>query len=136
MRHCHLNNCAVGIATQEELLERRFKGKPEYVVNYFTFIVRELREIMAYLGVRTVDELIGRTELLKVDSDAIPWKAGDVDYSKILYKPEVPERIGTYCQSRQNHGIDKILDHKLIRLAEVALERCRWNLRGWFSVAA
>ena len=125
LRHCHLNTCSVGVATQDAILEKRFRGKPEYLVNYFRFVVEELREIMASLGVSKLDEMIGRTELLEVNSDLIPVKAKKIDYSRILYKPKVPKSIGTYCMMKQDHGIDKVLDRKLIELAKDSLESAK-----------
>ena len=137
LRHCHLNTCSVGVATQDELLEKRFRGKPEYIINYFTYVARELREIMSSLGIRKLNEMIGRTELLELNSEIIPWKAKKIDYSRILFKPRVPMSVGTYCSISQDHGIsqqgnglafpiakaiDKILDLKLITLAKEALE--------------
>ncbi|MDP2938946.1 MAG: glutamate synthase large subunit [Candidatus Omnitrophota bacterium] len=123
LRHCQLNNCSVGVATQDEILRKRFKGKPEYVVNYFSFVAEELREIMSELGIRRIEEMVGRTELLKLDKAILPWKAQGLDFSKILYKPKVSKGIGTYCQISQNHNIDKILDLQLIELAKPALEK-------------
>ncbi len=125
LRHCHLNNCSVGVATQDEILEKRFRGKPEYVINYFNFVAQELREIMASLGVRKMDEMIGKTELLEVNSEILPWKAKTIDFSKILYKPNVPETVGTHCTIKQDHGIDKVLDLKLIKLAKEAIEKSK-----------
>ena len=122
-RNCYLNNCSVGIATQDELLQQRFKGRPDYVINYFYFVARELREIMAKLGIRKIDEMIGRTELLMVNSDIIPWKADNIDYSRILYKPKIASCISTRCTISQNHNIDKVLDKGLIKMAKSALER-------------
>jgi glutamate synthase domain-containing protein 3 len=122
LRHCHLNNCSVGIATQDEILVKRFQGKPEYLINYFRFVAEELRQVMAGLGLRTVDEMVGRTDLLELNREILPWKAGDIDFSKILYKLKVPKTRGTYCQVRQNHGIEDILDLKLIQKARPALE--------------
>ncbi|MBD3295863.1 MAG: glutamate synthase subunit alpha, partial [Candidatus Omnitrophica bacterium] len=123
LRHCNLNNCSVGVATQDELLQKRFQGRPEYVENFIRFVVTELREIMAGLGVRSVDQLIGRTELLKVNKAIIPEKAGGIDLSAILYKPpaESPEHI--YCTRKQDHNIENVLDWKLIEMAEPALLR-------------
>ncbi len=121
LRHCHLNSCSLGVATQDDILQSRFKGKPEYLVNYMRFIAAELREIMACLGVRNLDELIGRTDLLETDTSIIPWKAKKIDYTKILYKPEVAKETGVYCMRSQDHGIDGILDRKLIELAAPAL---------------
>jgi glutamate synthase (NADPH/NADH) large chain len=122
LRHCHLNNCSLGVATQDEVLEKRFSGKPEYIINYFRFVAEELREIMALLGLRSVNEMVGRTDLLELNREILPWKAGDIDFSKVLYKPEMPESVGTYCQTLQNHGIEHILDAKLITLASPALK--------------
>ena len=123
LRHCHLNNCSVGVATQDDILQKKFTGKPQYLVNYFHFVAQELRENMAQLGVRTIDEMVGRTDLLEVNNDIIPWKAKDIDYSKILYKPKVSKEVGLYRKAAQNHGIDTILDRKLIELAKPALEK-------------
>lgn len=121
LRHCHLNNCSVGIATQEELLENRFKGNPDHVVNYFNFVATELREIMATLGVRKIEEMVGRTDLLKVNKNIIPRKAKGIDYSRILYKPKLGDNVGIFCNTRQDHGIDSVLDRKLINLSKKAL---------------
>lgn len=122
LRHCNLNNCSVGVATQDDLLQKRFQGRPEYVVTYMNFIVNELREIMAELGVHTIDELIGRTDLLEVNDDIVPEKAKGIDFSKILYKPEVPKEIAVRQSMSQDHGVDDILDRKLIELAEPAIK--------------
>ncbi|MDD5584735.1 MAG: glutamate synthase large subunit, partial [Candidatus Omnitrophica bacterium] len=122
LRHCHLNNCSVGVATQDEILEKHFKGKPEYIINYFHFVVQELREIMARLGIRTLDELIGRTELLCLSSKIVPWKTKNIDFSRILHKPKVPANIGVYFQTPQDHGIDKVLDLTLIKKAKEAID--------------
>ncbi len=123
LRHCHLNNCSVGVATQDEILEKRFHGRPEYVINYFHFIARELREIMANLGIRTIDDMIGRTDLLDVNMDILPWKAKGIDFSKILFKPNVPESTPTRCTIKQDHGIDKILDVKLIDKLRMSIDK-------------
>lgn len=122
LRHCHLNNCALGIATQDEILEKRFQGNPDHLVNYFHFIAKEAREIMAKLGVKKIDQLIGRTDLVEPNRDIIPEKAKNIDYSKILYKPKVSKKIGVYCQKKQNHKIDLVLDRKLIRLSQQSLK--------------
>ncbi|MEK6732899.1 MAG: glutamate synthase large subunit [Candidatus Omnitrophota bacterium] len=122
LRHCHLNNCSVGIATQDEMLLRKFSGKPEYVINYFYFVAQELREIMANLGVKTLDDMVGRTDFLEVNRDILPWKAKAIDFSKILYKPSVSKDVSTHCTISQDHGIGKILDRKLIELSKDALE--------------
>ncbi len=123
LRHCHLNNCSVGVATQEALLEKRFRGNPDHVVNYMTFVAEELREIMAEIGVSSINELVGRTDFLEVREDIIPWKAKSIDYGKILYKPSVPKSIKVFKVKEQDHGIDKILDWKLIKDAKHALKK-------------
>ncbi|MGD0335547.1 MAG: glutamate synthase large subunit [Candidatus Omnitrophota bacterium] len=122
LRHCQLNNCSVGIATQDEILERRFSGKPEYVINYFNFVARELRQIMSGLGIRKMDEMVGRTDLLELNQDILGWKAKGIDFSKVLYKPEVSKDIMSHCTIKQNHRIDKVLDLKLMTLARPALD--------------
>lgn len=122
LRHCHLNNCSVGIATQEEILCNRFHGKPEYITIYLKFVAEELREIMASLGLRTINEMVGRTEFLEINKDILPWKATGLDYSRILYKPKTAKREDVYCSIVQNHGLDNILDKKLIELSDKALK--------------
>ncbi|MFH1542297.1 MAG: glutamate synthase large subunit [bacterium] len=117
LRHCHLNNCSLGVATQDAVLAKRFQGKPEYLVNYFKFLAQDLREIMAQLGVRSIDELIGRTDLLEVNKSILPWKAKKLDFSRILWEPQ-----NIFCTQKQEHGLEKILDQKLIKLAKPALE--------------
>ncbi len=123
LRHCHLNNCALGVATQDPVLQERFAGKPEYLENYLKFLARQVREIMASLGIRKIDELIGRTDLLTVDYDILPWKAKNIDFSKILYKPEVPTHVGVYCTKTQDHEIDDVLDRKLIEQAKNSISK-------------
>jgi glutamate synthase domain-containing protein 2/glutamate synthase domain-containing protein 3 len=123
LRHCHLNNCSVGVATQDDVLQKRFKGRPEYIVNYFRFVSQELREIMASLGLRTIDEMIGRTDLLELDKTIIPSKASGIDYSRILYRPQLSESVGRFCKIKQDSGLDAVLDKKLIELSEDALEK-------------
>lgn len=123
LRHCHLNNCSVGIATQDEILLRKFSGKPEHVVNYLYFIAQELREIMAGLGVRSLEKMVGRVDLLDIDKNILPWKAKGIDFSKILYKPGVSRDAGTHCSISQDHGIQAVLDRKLIELSKDALEK-------------
>ncbi|MDD5432405.1 MAG: glutamate synthase large subunit [Candidatus Omnitrophica bacterium] len=123
LRHCHLNNCSVGVATQDSILQKRFRGRPEYIVNYFHFVVQELREIMSCLGLRTIDEMIGRTDLLELNQEIIPEKAKGVDYSKILYKPELPENVGKYCTIKQDSGLDYVLDKKLIKMWEESVQK-------------
>ncbi|MDD4953882.1 MAG: glutamate synthase large subunit, partial [Candidatus Omnitrophica bacterium] len=122
LRHCNLNNCSVGIATQDQELEKRFCGKPEYIINYFHFVAQELRQVMAELGIRTVEAMVGRTDLLEPNTDILPWKAKQIDFSRILYKPDVPVSVGIHQVIRQEHGINDVLDLKLIELTKGALE--------------
>ncbi|MHB9154881.1 MAG: glutamate synthase large subunit [Endomicrobiales bacterium] len=122
LRHCHLNNCSLGVATQDETLQCRFSGEPEHIVNYFTFVIDELRRIMADLGLRTIDEMVGRTDMLEVNTGILPWKAGRIDYSKILYRPRAPENVRTRCAVSQDHALGGVLDRELIELSRNALE--------------
>ena len=121
MRKCHLNTCPVGVATQDPVLRAKFKGKPEHVINYFFFVAEEVREIMAAVGVRTLDELIGETEILDKDRAIEHWKARGLDFSKLFHKPNVPRSVATRHVERQDHGLDKVLDNSLIKLALPAL---------------
>ncbi|MFA6609784.1 MAG: glutamate synthase-related protein, partial [Candidatus Omnitrophota bacterium] len=125
LRHCHLNNCSVGVATQDDILQKRFRGRPEFIENYFHFVAEEMREIMASLGIRTIDEMIGRTDLLEMNKDIIPEKAKGLDYSRILYKPHIPDDVGRYCTYRQDRGLDSVLDRTLIDMSKEALDKNR-----------
>ena len=110
MRACHLNTCPVGIATQDPELRKRFEGKPEHVVNFFFFVAEELREIMASLGIRTVDELIGRSDLLVADEAIDHWKARGVDLTHILHRPSCPRARRCAASSRRRAVLDDALD--------------------------
>jgi glutamate synthase (NADPH/NADH) large chain len=123
MRKCHLNTCPVGIATQEAELRKRFKGQPEHVVNYFMFIAEEVRELMAKLGFRSFNEMIGRSDKLDMRSAISHWKAKGLDFSRILYKPEVGTEVAVYNKEKQDHGLEKALDQELIKQAQPALEQ-------------
>ena len=124
MRKCHLNTCPVGIATQDPELRRKFVGAPEHVVNYFFMVAKELRLIMAELGLRTVNDMIGRVDALRVSPRASHWKARDLDVSALLEPALEPEdSLGVYCRHEQDHGLDAALDTELIRLAEPAIAR-------------
>ncbi|MCX5703086.1 MAG: glutamate synthase-related protein, partial [Candidatus Omnitrophica bacterium] len=125
LRHCQLNNCSVGVETQDEILEKRFQGKPEYIINYFRFVAEELRQIMASLGIRRMDEMVGRADLLELNRKILPWKAKEIDYSRILYRPEVSPSVSTHYTQFQDHEIGNILDLKLIELAKPALEKAQ-----------
>jgi glutamate synthase domain-containing protein 2/glutamate synthase domain-containing protein 3 len=122
MRKCHLNTCPVGIATQNPELRRKFQGQPEHVINYFFFVAEELRELMAEMGFATVDEMIGRIDMLDLQDPVDHWKAKGIDLSSILYSPPVPGRVGRRCHIPQNHGLDQALDYKLIDQARDALD--------------
>jgi glutamate synthase (ferredoxin) len=124
MRVCHLNTCPVGVATQDPRLRERFTGKPEHVVNFMRFIAQDLREIMAQLGFRTIDEMVGRVDRLEPRKALDHWKARGFDFSNILYQPDVGEEIGRYHQIAQDHGIEKSLDvTRILELCEPALAR-------------
>ncbi len=123
MRKCHLNTCPVGVATQDPVLRKRFTGQPEHVINYFFFVAEELREIMARLGFRTLNEMIGRVDKLDMRKAIDHWKAGGVDLSKLLHQAPAREGVAIWNVERQDHGLDKALDHKLIEAAQPALEK-------------
>jgi glutamate synthase domain-containing protein 2/glutamate synthase domain-containing protein 3 len=125
MRVCHLNTCPVGIATQDPRLRAKFAGKPEHIVNFFTFIAEDLRQIMAQLGFRTVEEMVGHVECLDSRKAIDHWKAKGLDFGMLLYKPELPPgtNIALHCTEKQDHGLDAALDNELIAKAMPALER-------------
>ncbi len=123
MRKCHLDTCPVGVATQNAKLREKFTGKPEYVVRYFLFLAEEVRVLMAGLGFRTMDEMVGRTDVLEPDpSLALHWKASGIDLMNILYRPIVPKRISIRKTKAQDTELETALDHKLIALARHSLE--------------
>jgi glutamate synthase domain-containing protein 3 len=122
MRVCHLNTCPVGIATQDPELRKKFEGKPEHVVNMMMFIADELREYMAELGFRTLDEMVGHVECLDMNDAIQHWKARNVDLSRILQRPEIGPGDPLHAVENQDHGLDKALDNQLIALARPALE--------------
>jgi len=122
MRKCHLNTCPVGVATQDPVLRAKFQGKPEHVVNYFFFVAEEARQIMAQLGIRRFEELIGRADLLDKSRAISHWKAKGLDFSKIFYVPEAHDKPRHHTEV-QDHGLEKALDHKLIAQAKPAIER-------------
>ena len=123
MRKCHLNTCPVGVATQDPVLRRKFQGKPEHVINFFFFVAEEARQIMAELGVRTINELIGRADLLDTKKGIEHWKARGLDFSRVFHLPDIPADVPRYNTESQDHGLEKALDHRLIELAQPALER-------------
>ncbi|MGE3152870.1 MAG: glutamate synthase large subunit [Nitrospiraceae bacterium] len=123
MRKCHLNTCPVGIATQDPELRKKFTGQPEHIVNYFFFVAEEIRQLMAKLGFRTFNEMIGRVDRLKVQKAIDHWKAKGLDLTPLLAKPDVGPDIATNCVQKQDHGIANILDVKLIELCKPAIEK-------------
>jgi len=122
LRKCHLNTCSVGVATQDPELRKLFTGKPEHIINYFTFMAEEMREIMAELGFRTVDEMVGQSDCLKERENIDHWKYGKLDLSPILQKEEAPEGVGIYKREDQDHGLEQVLDQRLIKDAQPALK--------------
>ncbi len=123
MRKCHLNTCPVGVATQDPLLRQKFAGKPEHVVNYFFFIAEEARQIMAQLGIRKFDDLIGRADLLDTQKGISHWKAQGLDFSRLLAVPNVAANVAKFHIENQNHGLEKALDNILIEKSKPAIER-------------
>ena len=123
MRKCHLNTCPVGVATQDPVRRAKFNGEAEHVINYFFFVAEELRELMAELGVRKVEEMIGRPELLDVRPAVDHWKAYGVDLSKLLYVPSVDPAVARWNSEFQMHGLDRVFDRDLIEAAAPALDR-------------
>jgi glutamate synthase domain-containing protein 2/glutamate synthase domain-containing protein 3 len=123
MRVCHLNTCPVGVATQDPELRKKFTGKPEYVVNYFTMLAEEIRELLAKLGVRSIDEIIGSSDRLEVEPAVDHWKAKGVDLSALLHRPQHDASVAVRCVTTQKHDIDNALDWTLIKEAKAAFEQ-------------
>ncbi len=122
MRKCHLNTCPVGVATQDPELRKKFRGQPEDVINFFFFVAEDLRRIMAELGFRTVNEMVGRVDCVTQRQDVTHWKAKGIDLSSMLYDPPMPSHVGRRSLQAQDHGLDKALDVKLIEMAHEAIE--------------
>ncbi|WP_082232267.1 glutamate synthase large subunit [Halobacillus massiliensis] len=124
MRVCHLNTCPVGIATQDPELREKYNGDPAHVANFMRFVAQEAREVMAELGFRTINEMIGRTDILEINKDIDHWKAKDVDLSALLFKPETSGDVGRYATEKQDHGLDKALDvEELMPMFNDAMEK-------------
>ena len=123
MRKCHLNTCPVGVATQDPVLRKKFSGQPEHVVNFFFFVAEEVRELMAQMGVRKFDDLIGRADLLETKAGVAHWKAKGLDFSRIFHVPQMPAEVARHHCETQDHGLADALDHKLIAQAQPALEQ-------------
>jgi glutamate synthase (NADPH) large chain len=122
MRKCHLNTCSVGIATQDPVLRRRFQGQPEHVINFFFFLAEQVRQSMAELGFRRMDDMIGRVDMLDVQPAVDHWKGRGLDLSAILYDPPVPSRVARRCVHAQDHGLEQALDHQLLAETQTAIE--------------
>ncbi|MCK4709449.1 MAG: glutamate synthase subunit alpha, partial [Gammaproteobacteria bacterium] len=123
MRKCHLNTCPVGVATQDPELRKRFTGEPEHLINYFFFVAEEARQLMAKMGYRKFDDMIGQMQHLDMRKAIDHWKAQGLDYSRILSKPDVDDSVSIYHTDTQDHGLDKAIDHELIKQAAPALEK-------------
>ena len=121
MRKCHLNTCPVGIATQDPVLRKRFTGQPEHVINFFFFVAQEVRELMATMGYRAVDEMIGQLQMLDEQQAVAHWKARGLDFSKLFHKPAAQGQA-IFHSARQDHGLEKVLDRKLIAAAKASIE--------------
>ena len=122
LRKCHLNTCSVGIATQDPELRAKFTGQPEHVINYFFFVADQLREIMASMGFRTVSEMVGRVDMLDTRAAIDHWKARGIDLSNLLHKPDAPDHVATYNSYGQDHGLEDVLDRRLISECQEAIE--------------
>ncbi|MCA9393485.1 MAG: glutamate synthase large subunit [Candidatus Omnitrophica bacterium] len=122
LRKCHLNTCSVGIATQDKDLRKKFAGRPEDVVNFFTFVAEEVREIMAELGFRKFEDLVGRVDMLQTEEVINHWKARGIDLTNILHKPDVPDHIAIHHCDKQDHGLEHALDNRLIDSCREAIE--------------
>jgi len=123
MRKCHLNTCPVGVATQDPVLRKKFAGRPEHVVNYFFFVAEEARQIMAQLGIRTVDELIGRSDLLDTRRGLAHWKAKGLDFRRVFHQPKLGPDVARRQVEQQDHGLNRALDIQLIEKCRPAIER-------------
>ncbi|MCX6205475.1 MAG: glutamate synthase large subunit [Bacteroidetes bacterium] len=133
MRKCHLNTCPVGVATQDPELRKRFKGDPDHIVNFFKFMTQELREIMAELGYKTVNEMIGQVQNLEMREDITHWKYSKLDLSPILYKQPADESTGLYQTEAQDHGISEVLDWQLLKIAQKAIDT-KERVQGEFLI--
>ena len=123
MRKCHLNTCPVGVATQDPVLRKRFTGQPEHVINYFFFVAEEVREIMAQLGYKKFDEMVGQTQMLDQSTLVAHWKAKGLDFSKLFVRQKELPGQKIYHAEAQNHHLEKVLDRRLIDKAQAALDR-------------
>src|ERR1019366_996033 len=122
MRKCHLNTCSVGIATQDPVLRQRFQGQPEHVINFFFYLAEQVRSLMAQMGFRTFNDMVGRVDMLEPREAVDHWKARGLDLSSILYTPTLPGRVARRCVKAQEHGLEDALDHSLIARTRNAVE--------------
>lgn len=134
MRKCHLNTCPVGIATQDKELRKLFSGKPEHVVNFFTFMAMEMREIMAELGFRTVNEMVGQADRLKMKDNLPHWKAKLLELSPVLYKMPADTEVGLYKMEEQDHEIEEVLDWKLLAKAKESIAQSQKPVKAEFDI--
>jgi len=125
MRKCHLNTCPVGVATQDPALRKKFTGQPEHVVNYFFFVAEEVRELMAQMGIRKFDDLVGRSDLLDMRKGITHWKAKGLDFTKVFHQPNVPASVARRHLEEQDHGLSEALDNDLIARSKEALDAKR-----------
>ncbi len=123
MSKCHLNTCPVGVATQDPVLRKKFSGKPEHVINFFFFVAEEMRQIMAQLGFKTVQEMIGQSHLLDMKKGVEHWKASGLDFARLLYTPAPYPGATLYHSESQDHGLEKALDHVLIAKSRAAIDQ-------------
>ena len=123
MRACHLNTCPVGIATQDPELRKNFNGKPEHVINFMHYVAEELREIMAILGFRSINEMVGQSQKINMEDAVKNYKTKGINLSKILYKPDVPKNVSLKNNSKQNHNLEKVIDFKILSEAKLAIEK-------------
>jgi len=133
MRKCHTNTCPVGVATQNPELRKLFTGKPEHVVNYFHFLAQDLREIMSQLGFRTVNDMVGHSEVMKVRKNLPFWKLTDLDLSPILYQEHTPEHIGVFKQIEQDFEMENVLDWELLNTAQPVFDG-KQNVKAKFKI--
>ncbi|MBF0438647.1 MAG: glutamate synthase large subunit [Magnetococcales bacterium] len=125
MRKCHLDTCPVGVATQDLELRKKFTGRPQHLVNYFYFVANDVREIMARMGFRTIDDMIGQSDHLLVNDAVTHWKAKGLDFAPLLEKPDAPSNVAIRCVQKQDHGINKVLDHQLLELVSRVFDNLR-----------
>jgi glutamate synthase (NADPH/NADH) large chain len=123
MRKCHLNTCPVGVATQDPVLRKRFVGQPEHVINFFFFVAEEVRELMAKLGYRTFNEMVGQMQMLDKSQAVDHWKANGLDFSALFHKPEMPASVDIFHTQAQDHGLEKVMDQRLIADSRDAIEK-------------